>query len=494
MGFWTDAGTLNRVPVEGGVPSILYEVHEAEYGADWGRDRDIVFSTGWGGGLSRISCEGGKPEVLTRPKTPGEISHRLPRFLPDGKSVIFTIMKEPWDTHPAVALLDLASRTYRVLVEDAADARYVPTGHLIFLRQGTLMAVPFDLAGLETAGQPVPVISGVMQAINRSNVFFQSCAGQVGVSDSGLLAYVASDMVPDMRDSLLWVDHEGNEEPVTSFSVTYNGPRYSPDGRMLVFCSISGDWPIYVYDLARGTAARLPGEGKRANGIWTPDGRRLVFGWWTSGLPNLGWQVADGSAPAERLASSECVQWPGSITPDGTTLAYVEERPDTLSDIYLMKFSDRIPYPFLNSPASERYPMFSPDGRWLAYASNESGQMEVYVRPFPNPNGKWKISPELGAEPLWSRDGKHLYYRSGDQVWMVDVRTENGFMPSRPRLLFEKKGLLWSYPIRSWDISPDGRRFLMVKMDQFKAGPVTEMAIVGNWFEELKRLVPSGKS
>jgi serine/threonine-protein kinase len=298
---------------------------------------------------------------------------------------------------------------------------------------------------------------------------------------------------PELQNSLVWVDHQGNDRTITSLTAPFHVPRLSPDGQTLAFTCLSGDYPTYIYDLARGTSARLLGEGKRNCGIWTADGQRLIFGWWALGYPHLAWQTADGSAPAENLTAGEYVQWPGSVTPDGTTLAYVEERPDTSSDIYLMRFADRAPVAFLNSRFAEQYPSFSPDGRFVAYSSNEGGLLEVYVRSYPGPGGRWKISLDYATEPLWSRDGKRLFYRSGTQVWMVDVRTDTGFEHSRPRLLFDKPGYSWSMPTRCWDISLDGRSFLMVKFDPRRDAPATEMIIVKNWFEELKRIVPKPK-
>jgi serine/threonine-protein kinase len=492
VGFWAE-GKLMKVPVEGGVPAILCDVSPL-FGASWELDNNIVYSPGHFVGLFSVSADGGKPEALTTPdQTKGEVSHRLPYSLPGGKGVLFTIMREGWDTKPSVALLDLKTRRRRVLMEDAADARYVPTGHLCFLRRGTLMAVPFDLNSLDVTGQPVPAIANVMQAINSTNAVYNTCAGQFSLSDSGWLVYVTGGVVPDMENSLVWVDQRGTAQPIASFKAPFQAPRLSPDGRQIAYLTTGSEWRLNVYDLTRGTASPLTGEGKSHFATWTTDRKRLVFSWWKSGQPNLYWQPSDGSSPMERLATSEYVQWPGSLTPDGTTLAFVEEYPDTAADIILLDLKSRRAAPFLNSRSEERYPVFSPDGRWLAYSSTESGRQEVYVRPFPNPGGKWKLSLEGGTEPLWARNGKQLFYRWQDQVWAVDVRTDAGFTPTKPRLLFEQAGYRMTTPIRCWDISLDGQRFLMVKVDDRKPQPVTEMILVQNWFEELKRLVPTGK-
>jgi len=229
------------------------------------------------------------------------------------------------------------------------------------------------------------------------------------------------------------------------------------------------------------------------NSIWTPDGKRIVFPWQKSTVPNLFSQPFDGSSPMERLTTSEYGQHPESWSSDGQTLALVETHADSGEDIVLLETRSGRVRPFLNSQFDEMYPEFSPDGRWIAYSSNESKRNEVYVRPFPGPGMKVPISSQGGVEPLWARNGKQLFYRWGGQVWAVDVRTDGGFATGKPRLLFERPGYSGGVPIRGYDLSQDGQRFLMVKYEQRKPTPVTEMILVQNWFEELKRLVPTGK-
>jgi serine/threonine-protein kinase len=252
------------------------------------------------------------------------------------------------------------------------------------------------------------------------------------------------------------------------------------------------EYHAWEYDLVRGIAARLTGEGKASFVTWTPDGQRVTFNWWKpGGPPNLYWQPVDGSSPMERLTTSEYNQFSGSWSPDGTTLAFVEFGPG-IGRILLLDVRSRRVTPFLNSQSAQAYPEFSPDGRWLAYVSDESGRGEVYVRPFPGPGGKWQISQQGGYQPLWARTGKQLFYKWEDQVWAVDVQTAPVFSAGKPRLLFQQPGLGLGVPIRNWDLSLDGQRFLMVKSDERKPTPVTEMILVQNWFEELKRLAPAG--
>jgi serine/threonine-protein kinase len=492
VGFWA-GGKLMKVSIDGGVPVPLCVV-VWPFGANWASDNSIVFSPDENMGLFRVSAEGGEPESVTTPdKTREEYSHRLPHCLPDGKGVLFTIMRESFDLQPRVAWLDLKTRKWRVLMGDAADARYVPTGHLVFLRQGTLMVVPFDLGRHEVTGQPVPAIANVMQALNVGNVYYNTAAGQFSISDSGWLVYAEGGILPDQQNSLVWVDQKGRAEPIASVKAPFFAPRLSPDGQRIADIPLGREQRVWVYDLNRGTTSLLTDEGKSNFPTWTLDSKRVVFGWSKTGPFNLHWRPADGSSATERLTTSDYHQNAGSWSPDGNTLAFVEIHPSTGRDILLLDLPSRRITSFLNSSADEYYPEFSSDGRWLAYMSDESGRQEVYVRPFPGPGGKWLISQEEGLQPLWARNGKQLFYRSPDwgQVWVVDVHTDVEFSASKPRLLFKLPGLGGGVPIRTWDLSLDGQRFLMVKMGEAKPTPVTELVLVQNWFEELKHLAPT---
>jgi len=442
-----------------------------------------------------VSADGGNPELLTTPdKSKGEFSHRLPHWLPDGKGVLFTILRDWFDQHPLVAVLDLKTKTWRVLLEEAADARYVPTGHLVFLRDGTLMVVPFNLARRELTGQPVPAVPHVIQALNTAAA--NTASGQFSISNSGWLVYAPGGTLPDRQDSLVWVDKRRNATSVTSFQAPFFAPRLSPDGRKIAYITAGREIHVWIYDLDRRVATQLTAEGKADQAQWTPNGKRLVFKSWGPGKEsNIFEQAADGSSPMQRLTTSDNHQVPASFSPDGTTLAFVELNPLTGWHTTLLDMQTRKVTPLLNSKANQMYPEFSPDGHWMAYTSDESGRMEVYVRPFPGLGGKWQLSAEGGWSPLWSRDGKHLFYvgPEDDEYWVTDVHTDGSFSVSKPRLLFKTKDCSCAGPTRGWDISLDGQRFLMVKRGERKPQPVTELILVQNWFEELKRLAPTGK-
>jgi len=495
VGFSAGPFELKKVPLEGGVPTPICQFERWINGASWGLDNAIVFGAGRAHGLYRVSAEGGKPESLTVPDPKREeISHRLPFWLPDRKSVIFTVLRHTYDRQPWLALLRMDTREWRVLLEDAADAKYVPTGHLVFLRQGTLMAVRFDLARLEVVGQPVAMVHNVSQCFSSAD-WFHTTAGQFGISDTGSLIYAPGIVsVPDDKTSLEWVDQRGLKQPAANLQ-TIRCHRLSPDGQRIAYLGPRNQ--IWVYDLRTGANGPLTDKGVAFFPIWSPDGRRLLFSWERSLVPNLYWQPYDGSAPMERLTTSESTQYPGSWSPDGTTVAIVEiprlESTAGVAEIAMLDVRSGRVTPFLNSPYDEHEPEFSPDGHWLAYASNESGSDEVFVRAFPGPGSKHQVSSGGGTMPLWSRDGRQLFYRLRDEVWAVDVRKGGDFSATKPRLLFKNPSARDSGAgYRTYDISADGR-FLMVKSEPQKPQPLTEMVLVQNWFEELKHLLSPGK-
>jgi eukaryotic-like serine/threonine-protein kinase len=491
VGFWAD-GKLMKVSVDGGAPEVLCEGQDA-LGASWGDDNQIVFVPGWTSGLARVPANGGKPETLTVPVTSNEeLLHWLPCCLPKARGVLFTVRGSVFDSHPRVGVVDLTTRKWRLLLEDAADARYLASGHLTFVRQGRLMVAPFDQAKLDLAGQPVPTTVSVMQALNSEDGAYHTADGQFSTSASGSLVYVPGGILPDMENSLVSVDFKGKSEPIVSFKAPFAGPRLSPDGRRIAYSTFGVEKQVWIYDLERGTVTRLTFDGAAIGPIWTPDGRRVVFGWAKAGDQKIYWQPADGSSPMERLVRSEGWQWAGSFSPDGATLAFFEfARP---GNPQLLNVHDRKVNPFLNSRFDGFWPELSPDGRWMAYGSFESGRCEVYVQPFPGPGGKWQISNDGGTEPLWGRNGKQLFYRRNNRICVTDIQTKPDFSASKPRMLFEQPGFVMASPVRSWDISLNGQRFLMVKAEERKPQPVTEMILVQSWFEEVKRLCPTGRN
>lgn len=347
------------------------------------------------------------------------------------------------------------------------------------------MAAPFDSGQLQVTGAAVPIVEGVLQAST-------SGATQYSFSDNGVLAYIPGALQAAERSRLVWVSRKGTEQPIAAPERSFVRPRVSPDGHRLAVAIADSGTQIWIYDLARETLTRLTFNGNNSlDAVWTPDGKRIVF---ESGSPgNLFWQPADGSGKAERLATSEHGQIPVSWSPDGQILAFVDLSPETGRDIWTLRLSDRKSQAFLQTPFGEGAPVFSPDGRWLVYESDESGRPEIYVQPYPGPGGKWQISTEGGTEPVWNPSGRELLYRQGNKMMAVDVATQPAFSAGKPRMLFEGQyAPSATSSSRNFDVSSDGQRFLMVKTLE-QEQPISQINVVLNWFEELKEKVPTGK-
>jgi Tol biopolymer transport system component len=251
---------------------------------------------------------------------------------------------------------------------------------------------------------------------------------------------------------------------------------------------------VWQYDLSRETLTRFTfGGGANQNSSWTPDGKRIAFQSSRDGEPNIFWQMADGSGGLEKLISSEHTDAPHSWSPDGQLLAFIEVSPTTGIDIMVLRLSDHKVQPFLQTPFNEGAPRFSPDGRWLAYISDESGRIEIYVQPYPGPGGKWQISTDGGTEPVWNRNGRELFYRNGDKMMAVDIATQPNFSAGTPRMLFQGQYTPTPTTSPNYDVSPDGQRFLMLKPVESQTSGPTQINVVLNWFEELKQKVPTGK-
>jgi serine/threonine-protein kinase len=313
---------------------------------------------------------------------------------------------------------------------------------------------------------------------------------------------VTGGISPDPERSLDWVDRSGEAHPVPVPTRAYMSPRLSPDGSRIVVWT-QGDRTIWEYDLARGALSRVTSEGRNARVVWTPDGRRLAFASSVAGDENAIWMPADGSGRSERLTICDCVSVPAAWSPDGRMLAVVETQSGsagTDANIQLLTMDgERKLRPFLHSRFSEAYPDISPDGRWIAYASNESGQEEVYVQSFPNGGARHQISTSGGAAPAWSHDGRELFYitavTTGGQAALlsmmsVRVTSQPTFSAGTARVLFQGRYGATAL-IRDYDVSADGRRFLMVRQKERPPTVVSAMVLVQNWLDELKRKVPA---
>lgn len=285
------------------------------------------------------------------------------------------------------------------------------------------------------------------------------------------------------------MNRRGAVEPLSAPPRPYGRPRLSPDGgRLAVEILDDLGHTLWIFDLDRQTLTRLS-EGARHNPLWTPDGKRILFQeMGGAGRSRFLWQPADASAPEELLTEHAGAPPPGSWSPDGKLLAFSSSDPKTLADIWVLPLDGRRePRVFLQTPWAEFSPNFSPDGRWLAYVSDESRRNEVYVRPFPGPGQKWQVSTAGGNEPVWARSGREIFYIHNNRMMAVPVTTTPHFAAGRPQLLFE--GSFFGRPLVDYDVTPDGQRFLMIQQTGEREN-ITQLRIVLNWFEELKRLVP----
>jgi Tol biopolymer transport system component len=338
-----------------------------------------------------------------------------------------------------------------------------------------LVAAPFDVNRLEITGPAVPVVNNV-------------ALGDFSVSRTGSLAYIPPG--GDAPRRLVWVTRNGAKTPLAAPARDYDFPQISPDGRR-VAVEVGGQ--IWLYDLSRDTLTRFAFDGSiNDTPAWSPDGQHIAFRSNRAGRLNLYLQRADGGGGAERLTDNEYNDLPRSWTPDGRILAFQEVRPDTGRDIFTLRIGDRNPQPFLQTKYTDGCPQISPDGRWLAYVSDETGGPEVFVQPFPATGGKWQVSTDGGTEPVWNRNGHELFYRSGPKMMAVDVGTQPAFSAGKPRMLFEGSYAASVFPLTgvAYDASPDGQRFLMME-EAGQPKPATEINVVLNWSEELKRRVPA---
>ena len=479
---------LKKISINGGAPVTLCDIAGSTMaGASWSTDNSIVYSA-YPSEIMRVSAGGGTPESIVKRSESGSAYLAIPHILPDGKSLLYNIAGTG---QPRMMVQPLKSGEPKELLA-GWFAGYVPSGYIVYSppNDNTLFAVPFDLDRLEIVGEPVPLVEG---------------AAAAAISDSGTLAYVPETSSADYQgNTLVWVDRNGKEESLGTPLNTYAYPKISPDGTRVAF-SIGSfpDLDIWIWDIVRKSLSKLTFEKTREmDPIWAPNGKRIAYWADTAGAsPNgLYLKAADGTGEAEKLISAEGDRalHPSSWSSDGKTLLLQEFITWSNFDLCALPVeSDHTLKPLFRTEHVEHQPEISPDGRWITYTSNESEREEVYVRPFPEVNkGKWQVSTSGGNSPLWSPDMRELFYLSEDNVAMaVSVETKPTLRFGTPKMLFKNTNLSFNvFTGTPWDIHPDGKRFLMMKLPDTspssEEAPKPKIIIVTNWFEELKERVP----
>ncbi len=487
---------LKKIAVTGGAALTLCKA-DVVYGASWAGDQ-IVFAEP-GKGILRVSANGGAPEVIAA--APEAQATFGPQLLDEGRAVLFTLTTEPgpdrWDT-AQIVVQRLGSADRKVVVRGGAAGQYVSTGHLVYALGSTLLAVPFDVKRFETRGGPIPIVEQVARV---QSPVTQSGAAQAAVSASGSLVYLPGGMAGASVPRLLaLVDRDGKTQPIGVGPQTYLHPRLSPNGGQIAVATDDGrDANIWVYDLkGGGSLRRLTFGGRNLFPIWTPDGRAITFQSDREGDRAIYRQPADGSGAAERLTKPEqgVSHEPESWRPDGKVLS-LDVITANNQGVWTVSFDgDPKPRLFADTPLIvEKHSVFSPDGRWVAYMSNttiSNSSSEVLVQPFPPTGATYQISTNGGRTPLWSRDGRQLFYHEpgANRIFVVDVRTAPGFTFGRPTQL-PVQGTIHPISQRNYDVTPDGQLLVVVPAGQGEAHrPNQQFNVVLNWTEELKQRVP----
>jgi eukaryotic-like serine/threonine-protein kinase len=472
LGFITADLALKRVSLADGLVTTIE--HDAEFsaGAAWGPDERITFVRA--GALWQVPASGGPAkQITTIDSGKGELLHAWPSVIAQGRTLLFASITGTRRDASHIEALSLVTGQRRVIIESGTFPLYLRSGHLVFFRDGALLGAPFDVDRLEVTGPVIRVLENLAVGTIMD-------APLAALSDAGSLTYAPSDAG---TTRLVWVSRQGVEQPITETPRRYQYPRLSPDGRRTAVAT-AGD--LWIQDIARATFTRLTSEQTVGNAfpIWTADGTRVLFRTSTG----MYWIAGDGSGHPQAIAGALSGDIPCSVAPDGDTLAFMRQNARTSRDVYVLSLRGRFgPRPVVSTPAFEGGAQFSPDGHWMAYASDESGQMHVYVRPFPGPDRRWHVSTQGGTQPLWSRNGKEIFYRVGNKMMVVDVSAGVDLILSQPRQLFEQRYVFQNVSLANYDVSPDGQRFVMVR-DEAGSG---RLNVVLNWTEELKRLVPT---
>ncbi|MFL6415194.1 MAG: protein kinase domain-containing protein [Bryobacteraceae bacterium] len=488
VAFFAEA-KLKKVSVSGGAPITLCSSVNPR-GATWGEDNDIIGAFNFVGPLLRVRDTGGTPQPLSRLGR-GEATHRWPQVLPGGDAIVFTASSDPiGHEDDDIEVLSLKTGQVKRLLHGGYFGRYVPSGHLLYVHQGVLFGVGFDVARLQVHGTPVPLVDdAAVNPITAGGQFHFSEAP----SGPGILLYLAGTSAAQ-KWQVDWLNASGNTQPLIGTPGVYTVPRISPDGRKLAF--IGSDSVPQIYDLDRDTITRITSAGGGGNLAWAPDGKHVAFGYGGS----LFWIRSDGVGGPQRLVQRQPSLAAWSFSPDGHWLAYFEMT-NTGSNIGVLPLDTTnpdhpkagTPQVFSRTQANEIFPRFSPDGHWIAYRSDELGNNEIWVRPFPAGNdARYQISSGGAMYPFWSSKRHQLFYETTDhRIMVVDFRVEGDvFKPGKPRIWSSRQ--IFYAGVSNMDIAPDGERFAVLAAPRTPAGEKSSVHVrmLLNYFDELKRRIP----
>ena len=469
IGFAAGNGDLQKLYLEGGKPISLCE--SSGISGSWAPNDTIFFNRGWNDGLWKISANGKDPVKVTT-LGPGEFAHWGPCVLPGGEAVLFTV----WNTSLNDTRVDVFSRKtgkWQSLVTGGSHPQYISTGHILYLQSGTLVAAPFHLEKLEVGEPRIPVLEDIRQRVS-------SGLGSYGVSREGMLLYKrGGEWIARRR--VVWCDREGKVDPLSLPPAAYSGIRLSPDGQYLALSKFEkGATNLWIHDFTSERTTQLSFESSNFRPVWSPDSRWLAFVSFRLG-PFAVYRIPiDRSRSEEPLLTDPYDQTVTSWSPDGNYILFNTNKPEAGDEIWYFSLEDREhPRPLISTSAMEYGAIFHPTGKWIVYQSNESGRFEVFVRTFPQAGSVTQISTDGGWDPKWSRDGRELFYISGDDRMMaVKIETDPRFKAGSPKELFRRK-------YTDYDVAPDGR-FVMIERE--KGDESSDLVVVFNWFEELKKL------
>ena len=486
-------GALKKLTLNGSVVSIVKigesrGVGEAR-GLTWLDNATLIYTPQAIGGLFQVSANGGTPQpVSTVDANKRERTHRWPHALPGGKAVLMTVgtLDQPDDyEHAKIEVVNLKTGERQVVLEGASIARYVSTGHLVFAREGVLYAVGFDLRPFSGQRQ-----SGLyrIRRCRRQNYWRSPLLNRRRRNPCICAGHDHS-----LRSQSAWFDRAGVETSIGGPQGQLNDPHLSPDGsRIALLQGSSGSGDVWIYDMQRSTFTRLTYTNTNATPLWSTDGKTIYYASIDLSLDKttIFRKPADGSRDAEPVVTVKSMCFLKAILPDGETAILDSDVQSITSNIIRVSLRQGAePSSVVETPFEETAAAASPDGRWLAYQSNESGRSEIYVRDFAGLSGRLQISTDGGEEPRWSPDGKELYYRNNNLLWALTIETKPSIQAGTPRSLFNRVYDFNSNSGETYDVHPKGGRFLLLSPS--KENSSTQIRVVLNWFSELRRLVPT---